>query len=81
MGNGASLVDWATLTPAQHSTAFALLRRMHEAVLSYVRIGEGHDNGALFALAADFNNTMHAGNDDLARREQELITLLENKNV
>jgi hypothetical protein len=54
---------------------------MHEAVLSYVRIGEGHDNGALFALAADFNNTMHAGNDDLARREQELITLLENKNV
>lgn len=66
------LVDWPSLTLDQHAAAFRILRRAHEAVLARVVIAEGHDNTALFALAKDINNAMHAGNDDLARREHEM---------
>lgn len=62
-------IDWAGMTSAQHKTAFAVLAWLHADVISHVRIGEGHDNTELFALAADINHAMQRGNDELVRRE------------
>lgn len=69
---GMPTIDWASMTPPQHSTAFSVLATVHADVVSRIRVGEGHDNSVLFELAADINKALHAGNDDLARREHQL---------
>ena len=62
-------IDWASYTRPQHEAVFDVLAAVHADTISRIRVGEGIDNTPLFALATDINNAMHAGNDDLARRE------------
>lgn len=65
-------IDWNALTLPQHQAVLAALTQMHQEVISRVRIKDGHDNAALFAVAVEVNKAMHAGNDDLARRDHSM---------
>jgi hypothetical protein len=62
-------IDWASLSRSQHAAVFETLRTVHTDVINRVKIKDGHDNSDLFAIASDLNQAMHAGNDDLVRRE------------
>lgn len=62
-------IDWASMSRDEHGAVFDVLAAVHAHTISRVRAGEGIDNTPLFNLAADLNQAMHAGNDDLARRE------------
>lgn len=65
------MIDWPALTLAQHETTFATLHAVHRAIIDRVDPGTP-EAGVMLALAVDINKVMHAGNDDLARREAEL---------
>lgn len=62
-------VEWGALTRPEHKAVFNVLKDMHDDVIGRVKVKDGHDNSDLFAIATDLNRVMHAGNDDLARRE------------
>lgn len=65
-------IDWAGMTLGEHEQVFAVLCAVHAHTISRIRIGEGIDNTPLFNLVADINKAMHAGNDDLVRREHRM---------
>ena len=56
----------------EHKQVFAVIAAIHSATIDRIRVGEGIDNRPLFDLAHDLNNAMHAGNDDLVRREHRM---------
>jgi len=71
--NGLQDLDWSAMSRVEHTATFAALRACHAEAMSHVRIKDGHDNTDVLDLGIAINRAMHAGNDDLARRETSAL--------